>query len=104
MPIHMLFVGQKHALVLDTKTDKSHLVKRSTPNDHLFTFDANGAGSTPSGEIVCRIGQRNNMLYVQNELGIEAAPVPTHRHACYFEIEADFLNQWLVLQFEGAAP
>ena len=104
MPIHMLSVGQHHALVLDTKTDKSHLVKTSAPNDYLFTFDANGAGSTPSGEIVCHISQRNNMLYVQNELGIDAAPVSTRRSECYFEIEADFLNQWLVLQFEGAAP
>ena len=74
MPIHMLFVGQQHALVLDTQTDKSHLVKRSTPNDYLFTFDANGAGYPPSGEIVCHIGQRNNMLYLENNLGIEAAP------------------------------
>lgn len=104
MPVHMFFVGQRHALVLDTQTDKSHLVKRSTPNDYLFTFDANGAGYPPSGEIVCHIRQRKNMLYLENNLGIEAAPVSTQRHACYFEIEADFLNQWLVLQFEGAAP
>ena len=104
MPIHMRNVGSDHALVLDTKTDKSHLVALDKPNDYLFTFDSNGYGYVPSGERVCNTRHVGNTLVIQNKLGIVTQPVNLNHRDCYFIAEADFLNQWLVLQFEGAAP
>ena len=55
MPLHMRRVGIDHALILDTKTDKSHLVSSDKPEDYLFTFDSSGHGFVPSGEQVCRL-------------------------------------------------
>lgn len=104
MPIHMRRVGSDHALVLDTKTDKSHLVAMDKPNDYLFTFDSSGCGYVPSGERVCRTKHAGNTLVVENNLGIAITPVDLNMRDCYFRAEADFLGQWLVLQYEGAAP
>lgn len=104
MPIHMRRVGIDHALVLDTKTDKSHLIHSAKPNDYLFTFNSSGEGMTPSGDIVCRVRHSGDNLVVKNDLGIVTTPVPLSHRECYFIAEADFLGQWLVLQYEGAAP
>ena len=104
MPLHMRRVGSDHALVLDTKTDKSHLVAVANPDDHLFTFDSSGYGYVPSGERVCHTRHVDNTLVIENKLGIVTTPVPLDRRDCYFIAEADFLGQWLVLQYEGAAP
>lgn len=104
MPLHMRNVGDQHALVLDTKTDKSHLVAMDKPDDYLFTFNSSGEGYVPSGERVCRTRHVGNTLVVENNLGIVTEPVDLARNDCYFIAEADFLNQWLVLRFEGAAP
>ena len=104
MPLHMRRVGIDHDLVLDTKTDKSHLVSSDKPEDYLFTFDSSGHGFVPSGEQICRIRHVGDTLVVENKMGIVTTPVAVNRRDAYFIAEADFLGQWLVLQYEGAAP
>lgn len=104
MSIHIRSVGSDHALVLDTATDKSHLIAVDAPNNYLFTFDADGHGYVPSGEQVCRTRLVENFLTIDNRLGIVTTPVNANRQDCYFIAEADFLGQWLVLQFACSAP
>jgi hypothetical protein len=101
MPIHMRRVGANHELVLDTKTDKSHLISKNKPEEYLFTFDSNGYGYSASGEKSCNTRHMGNMLVIDNDLGISVTPVDLRLRDCYFIVEADFLSQWLLLKLES---
>lgn len=104
MPIHMRRVDSKHSLVLDINTDMSHLIRNEDPDTHLFSFDSGGDGRDQSGDIRARVRMRNNTIDIENSMGIVIEPVSASLHDAYFRAETDFLAQWLVVRYEGAAP
>lgn len=97
MSIPMRRVGDNHALVLDINTDKSHLVRNDDRTNYLFTFDSSTNGMLPDGTVVCRLRVEGHAWAAKNELGIVTTPVNFNEMEGVFDVEADFLKQWLVL-------
>ena len=91
--ITMKRVNKYHILVLDTKTDKSHLVaiedESKTP---ILSFDSNG-------KIIGHIKSDKEKNWIMpNNFGFEIDPVPQYLAESTFAIEAQFCKKWLELQ------
>lgn len=98
--ITMKRIQRTHVLLLDTKTDKSHLVAvddfEQTP---ILTFDSNLNCTNSEGKYVARIStNREGNWVIKNELGIETQPVSMNESEGVFKVEAEFCQKWLALQ------
>ena len=93
-------VNKHHILVLDTKTDKSHLVaiedEKQTP---ILSFDSSLTCFDSSGKIIGHIKSDKDKNWIMpNDFGFEIDPVPQYLSESTFTIEAQFCKKWLESQ------
>lgn len=98
--IPMKRIHRTHVLLLDIKTDKSHLVAvddfEQTP---ILTFDSSLNCTDSEGKAVAHITtNREGNWFIKNELGIETTPVSMNEKEGVFKVEAEFCQKWLELQ------
>ena len=98
--ITMKRVNKYHILVLDTKTDKSHLVaiedESKTP---ILSFDSSLNCFDRNGKIIGHIKSDKDQNWIMpNNFGFEIEPVPQYLAESTFTIEAQFCQKWLELQ------
>ena len=96
--IPMKRVLKKYSLVLDTKTDKSHLIKiGDSSQTPLLTFDSSLYCFDANNNQIARIALIDNHWHIKSDFDFNITPVNFEEPNSTFIIEADFCEKWLIL-------